>query len=173
LTQKAGGGWSEKVLRGFSGTDGANPAGGLIFDPSGNLYGMTSVGGAYNYGVVFELSPTMGGGWKEAILHSFNSNGIDGNAPSGSLIRDAAGNLYGVTGYGGAYNYGTVFELRHTAHGWREKILHSFNNDGVDGYYPGTGGLIIDASGNLYGTTENGGAYGTPFTGGTVFEIKP
>jgi uncharacterized repeat protein (TIGR03803 family) len=173
LSPKAGGGWGVKVLHSFNSIDGANPAGGVIFDPSGNLYGMTSVGGRYNYGVIFELSPTAGGGWKETILHNFNSNSIDGNAPVGSLVRDAAGNLYGATGYGGAYNYGTVFELAHTAHGWRERILHSFNSDGVDGYYPGSGGVTIDSSGNLYGTTENGGAYGTVFTGGTVYEITP
>ena len=135
-------------------------------DATGNLYGMTTQGGTYNYGSVFKLSPSASG-WKETILHTFNSDGVDGNNPSGALVQDGAGNLYGATGSGGVYNQGTVFELSPTSQGgWKETILHSFNSDGVDGMSPGSG-ISLDSSGNLYGTTEAGGVYGQ----GTVYEV--
>jgi len=119
------------------------------------------------FGMVFELTPAKGGGWTEKALHNFNSNGTDGTYPGG-LILDAAGNLYGTTGGGGAYDAGTVFELTPNASGsWTEKVLHAFNPDDGDGASPA--GLIVDANGNLYGTTLEGGAHGQ----GTVFELTP
>src|ERR1039458_2304305 len=151
LTPAAGGGWTEKVLHNFNnnGTDGATPLAGLILDAVGNLYGTTQVGGTYNYGTVFELTPVAGGGWTEKVLHTFN--GTDGFEPSAGLIFDAAGNLYGTAG--------VVFELTPVAGGgWTEQVL----NNGA-----GPGGLIFDAAGNLYGTTLEGGTYGL----GTVFEL--
>ena len=154
----------------FNGTDGADPAAGLIFDAAGNLYGTTYGGGTYDWGTVFELTPAAGGGWTEKVLYSF-LGGADGFFPAADLIFDAAGNLYGTTGYGGAYDNGTVFELTPTGGGdWTEKLLHSFsyNLNGMDGTYP-QAGLIFDAAGNLYGTTVGGGNYG----GGTVFELTP
>jgi uncharacterized repeat protein (TIGR03803 family) len=88
----------------------------------------------------------------------YNFNGADGAGPAG-LVRDKAGNLYGTTGSGGAYGYGTVFELMPRAGGgWTEKVLHSFNFNGRDGIYP-TAGVVQDAAGNLYGTTELGGPF--------------
>ncbi len=94
------------------------------------------------------------------MLHSFNANGTDGAAPEAGLIFDAAGNLYGTTCRGGTYNLrcgygcGTVFELTPTAGGgWTEQVLHSFDNNGTDGIGP-RAGLIIDAAGNLYGTSQ-------------------
>ncbi len=98
------------------------------------------------------------------VLHSFGS-GTDGSVPTANLIFDAKGNLYGTTMFGGAFSYGTVFELSPTAHGWTEKILHDFNYfAGPDGSQP-CAGLIFDAVGNLYGTTSLGGlgTYGTVF----------
>src|SRR5271167_2273777 len=169
LTPAAGGGWTEQVLYNFkhNGTDGYNPEAGLIFDKNGNLYSTTLAGGTYGEGTVFELRPTAGGDWTEEVLHSFG-NGTDGYQPAGSLMFDAAGNLYGTTYGGGTYGYGTVFELTPTAGGgWTEKVLHSFGN-GPDGYYP-YAGLIFDAAGNLYSTTHGGGTYGY----GTVFELTP
>ena len=170
LMPQAGGRWTEQVLHSFGGgTDGEEPAAGLIFDPAGNLYGTTSYGGTYDYGVVFEI--TAGGGWREQVLHTFGSGG-DGIVPYyGSLVIDAAGNLYGTTLYGGAYGSGgTVFELMP---GGTERVLHSFGN-GTDGAGP-YAGLIMDASGNLYGTTGDGGDlnchYGVGC--GTVFELVP
>jgi uncharacterized repeat protein (TIGR03803 family) len=170
LTPAAGGRWMEKVLHTFKGTDGQSPIGGLIFDATGNLYGMTSAGGAYNYGTAFELTPKPGGGWKQKVLHSFLDNGSDGFTPQAGLIFDAAGNLYGTTYGGGGDHQGTVFELIPTTGGsWTEKVLHSFVAGGIggtDGYSP-VAGLSFDAAGNLYGTTLYGGSYNQ----GTVFEL--
>jgi uncharacterized repeat protein (TIGR03803 family) len=171
LTPTAGGSWTEKVLHSFNdnGKDGYNPYAGLIFDASGNLYGTTGYGGAYGYGTVFELTHSAGIGWTEKVLHSFNDNGTDGRNPVAGLVFDAAGNLYGTTYRGGAHGYGTAFELTPTGSGsWTETVLHNFNYDGKDGYFPGAS-LIVDASGNLYGTTEYGGLYSY----GTVFELTP
>ena len=169
LMPQASGGWSEKVLHTFSDNGGGTyPLSNLIFDASGSLYGTTAAGGIYNFGTVFELSPMPDGSWTEKTLHSFNHNGHDGYDPYAGVTFDASGNLYGMTTAGGTYDYGEVFELSPQASGgWSEQILHSFNNDGKDGYTPYSG-LVVDASGNLYGTTYYGGAY----TYGTVFELK-
>jgi len=117
FTPGAKGEWTLTTLYSFDETDGAFPGGGVIFDAAGNLYGVTNAGGAYNSsdcnvgcGTVFELTPG-GGTWTETVLHSFDANGVDGYAPYGPLIADAAGNLYGTTVYGGAHGYGTVFEI--------------------------------------------------------------
>jgi uncharacterized repeat protein (TIGR03803 family) len=149
--------------------DGARPYASVVFDATGNLYGTTFHAGAYHAGTVYELSPQPGGGWTEKVLHSFQINRSDGMNPFSKLVLDTSGNLYGTTALGGTYDGGTVFELTHTAAGgWMEKILHSFQNNGEDGLNPHSG-LIVDAAGNLYGTTPQGGAYG----GGTVFELSP
>ena len=137
------------------------PAGGLIRDPSGTLYGTTS-GVDYNFnGVVFKLSPS----GTETVLYSFtgSTGGIDGLNPEAGLIRDASGNLYGTTFYGGLDGDGVVFELSPSA---KERVLHSFA--GSDGANP-LAGLISDKSGNLYGTTYYGGANGY----GVVFKLHP
>jgi len=172
LTPKAGRGWTEKALHSFgAGKDGAEPVGNLIFDSAGNLYGATYFGGAYGNGMVFELSPAAGGGWTEKALHSFAGSPDDGALPTGSLIFDADGNLYGLSYKGGAENVGTVFELAPAAGGtWTSTILHSFNNNGVDGFYP-QGGVTFDPQlpGNLYGTASEGGAENA----GVVFELAP
>ena len=170
LTPAAGGGWTEQVLHSFNNvdTDGASLAAGLIFDTAGNLYSTTAGGGTYLKGTVFELTPTAGGGWTEKVLYSFNGNGSDGFAPYSGLVFDAAGNLYGTAYYGGAYSSGTVFELTPQAGGtWTEQVLHSFGN-GTDASAPFSG-LTFDTAGNLYGTTEIGGAY----SAGAVYELSP
>ncbi len=170
LSPKTGAAWTEKALHSFgSGKDGAEPVGNLIFDAAGNLYGATYFGGAFGQGTVFELSPATGGGWTEKGLHSFEPGSTDGGLPTGSLIFDGAGNLYGISYKGGVGNVGTVFELSPAAGGtWTSAMLHSFNDNGVDGFYP-QGGLIFDASGNLYGTASEGGADNA----GVVFEMTP
>jgi TonB family protein len=170
LTPTKGRGWTEKVLHNFNhnGTDGIYPGTGLILDAAGNLYGTTTAGGAYGpYGTVFELTPTKDEGWTEKVLHSFG-NSKDGYSGSpANLILDAAGNLYGTSG-GGTNDSGTVFELTPTKDGGRtEKVLHTFNKNGMEGYRPAS--LILDAAGNLYGTTSGGGAYGL----GAAFELTP
>jgi hypothetical protein len=190
--------WKEKVLYSFQGgTDGSLPAGGVIFDKAGNLYGLTINGGSTACppgwcGTIYELSPPqqMGGAWTETVLYVFKGhNQNDGSSPSGSLISDSAGNFYGVTGYGGsgpcvlfgtATGCGTAFELSppKTRGGkWTEKVLYNFQG-GNDGDLP-TGPLVFDSVGNLYGATEFGGGKGATcdaFYGGncgTVFKLSP
>lgn len=178
----------ERILHSFAinGVDGYMPVGNVIIDRAGKLYGTTQVGGTGSCpqftdtpscGTVYELSPKTDGGWSERILHSFNKNGTDGTTPVSGLVMDASGNLYGTTLYGGTattpncqdWGCGTVFELSPHANGhWTEKILHSFNQDGVDGIIP-VGGLIFDSTGNLYGATESGG---TTYYYGTVYELS-
>ncbi|MGB6677311.1 MAG: choice-of-anchor tandem repeat GloVer-containing protein [Terriglobales bacterium] len=161
LTPEATVGWTEKVLYAFGSRsqDGTSPYAGLTLDGSGNLYGTTLEGGTGSSGTVFELTLKAGGGWTEKVLHSFGQ-GKDGSSPYASLIIDTAGNLYGTTFYGGADGLGTAFELTPKAGGkWAEKVLHSFN--GKDGKNP-TASLIFDASGNLYGPTED-----------SIFELMP
>jgi uncharacterized repeat protein (TIGR03803 family) len=185
MVPTAGGAWMEKVIHSFNTTNGEFPQAGLISDSAGNLYGTTSHGGsssttgACSYGVsitgcgtAFQLKRKPGVGWVEKVLYNFNRSGTEAYDPIAGLVFDSAGNLYGTTVSGGTYGYGTVFKLSPTASStWTETILHSFNLDGTDGAYPGTGGLIFDASGNLYGTTVTGGSGANPE--GTVFELTP
>jgi len=174
------GAWKETVVYSFQGTpgnDGANPTANLIFDASGNLYGTTFNGGLQNYncydaiyfdgcGTVFKLSPS-NGAWSETVLYEFGR--FDGSTPSGGLVMDKSGNLYGMTSYYGSYGGGTLYKLAPATGGdWTKSVLHNFGT-GTDGYYP-QGSLIQDSAGNLYGTTYGGGIrYGQ----GTVFELTP
>ncbi len=188
LSPGVNGKWTEKVLYNFpcNNSDGSVPNASLLFDAAGNLYGTTTCGGTYEQfcgeigGTVFQLRPGKDGQWTEKVLHSFgNSN--DGSAPYAGLILDSAGNLYGTTLNGGAhaagcaaYGCGTVFRLKPGRNGeWTEKVLHSFNDDGSDGFGP-YGGLTIDAAGNLYGTTAGGHSGCRESQGcGAVFELSP
>lgn len=148
-------------------SDGGDPEGRLVSDPAGNFYGTTRDGGAYGSGTVYELSRNGNGGWNESVLYSF-TGGVDGLLPFySSLIFDSAGNLYGTTVWGGVNGYGVVFELSPVGGTWTETVLYSFAG-GTDGRYP-VGGVIMDAAGNLYGTTQDGGTSGF----GTVFELIP
>lgn len=158
-----------KVLYAFSdGTDGGGPYGGVIFDSAGNLYGTTTIGGAYSQGTVFELERNADGTYSETVLHSFNPSAGDGALPYCTLAMDKSGRLYGTTYFGGTYGNGTVFELGRDAFGaWTERILHHFNANAKDGFNP-YAGFVLDAVGNLYGTTYQGGSQG----GGTVFELR-
>jgi uncharacterized repeat protein (TIGR03803 family) len=165
--------WTKTVLYAFHGNDGSYPYGALTLDSTGNLYGSTNGGGNYHAcpqygcGVVFKLIPNGNGQWTEAVLHRFNGN--DGWAPTGALVFDGNGSLYGTTNYGGnflhcgPYGCGTAFKLAPSANGsWTETVLHRFNlNSG-----PPVASLIIDKAGNLYGTSaaQGGRHYGTVFT---------
>jgi len=150
---------TEKVLHSFNGADGAHPRGGLIADASGNLYGTTVDGGTRRSGTVFEIAPD----GTETVLHSFRE--FDGANPQAGLIADEQGNFYGTTEVGGAIGPGTVFKL---APDGKEKVLYSFGQRRNEGTDP-VGGVVRDASGNLYGTTYLGGAYDF----GTVFRLSP
>ena len=167
LSPASSGQWTETLLHTFTCTDGQYPVASLIFDPSGNLFGTTQYGGAYEKGTVFELTPAGDGTWTELDLHDFNPNGIDGTRPDfGTLGRDAAGNLYGTTLQGGSDGYGTVFELSNIGGTWVETMLYSLTD--ANGDYPATS-VILDTHGNLYGTTTYGGVHGE----GVVFEVAP
>lgn len=169
LKSSQNGEWAETILHNFdfNGTDGLAPYAGVIFDGSDNLYGTTYGGGTFGDGTVFELTPQRSGEWDETILYNFNGQSAAGEAPYGTLIWDADGNLYGTTVLGGIYDAGTVFELTpQTGGNWTENALHAFEPSDWDGGNP-FGGLIFDGSGNLYGTTNQGGE----FNYGTVFEL--
>jgi len=164
LTPDSDGTWTESVIHSFEGgKDGAVAEGTLIFDPTGSLYGTTYRGGAHGYGTVFKLTPGTGGAWTKTVLHQFKG-GKDGANPFGGVVFDTAGNLYGPT-HGGD---GTVFKLVPNSKGeWTEQMLHRFKG-GPDGLNP-WGGVVLDAAGNVYGTTVNGGPDGE----GVIYEITP
>jgi uncharacterized repeat protein (TIGR03803 family) len=157
LSPNGQGGWNETVLYNFCSalncSDGGYTASYVLFDASGNLYGTAYNGGAYLYGVVFELSPRAGG-WTESVLYNFTGGSDAG--PTNGLIMDSAGNLYGLTnpaiGYGGGA--GTVFELSPSGGGWTKQDIYT-----VDNAY---GALTMDGSGNIFGTTL-----------ANVFELSP
>jgi len=92
---------------------------------------------------------------QETVVYSFSDPNGD-VLPQAGVISDANGNLYGTTFYGGTYGMGTVYELSWAASGWTETILHNFNVDGIDGFFP-TGSLLFDSAGNIYGLTYEGG----------------
>jgi uncharacterized repeat protein (TIGR03803 family) len=164
-------GWTQVVLHAFlSGSDGSDPNSTLIRDSSGALYGATYQSGQFGYGNIFKLAPPSGGGnWTKTILYDFQ-NASDGSYPTAGPVLDSSGNLYGTTSDGGQYNRGTVYKLTPPSGGsgpWTETTLYAFQN-GNDGGYP-QAGLIFDNSGNLYGTTLDGGSAGW----GVVFELIP
>jgi uncharacterized repeat protein (TIGR03803 family) len=160
------GSWTETIIHGFGPHDHAGgPYAGLIIDEKGDLYGIA--------GAAFELMRGSNG-WKEKILYEFCSkqNCSDGNAPFAGLIFGASGDLYGTTEAGGAHKAGTVYQIRHTAGGWKESVLHSFPALSSDGQVPGVGALVSDGSGSLYGTTSQGGSHICIDVGcGTVFRL--
>jgi uncharacterized repeat protein (TIGR03803 family) len=185
LTPNSNGNWTESVLYSFCSLtncrDGAYPeATTLIFDAAGNLYGTTGAGGpggSGDCGVVFKLAPNTDGRWTETVLHGFTC-GKDGGRPQAGLVFDRAGNLYGTTEFYGSSscNYGSgcgvVFRLTPSADGgWREEVLHIFLD------HPGAwpyAGVILDAAGNVYGTTYGDAEYPTcSHYCGSVYEITP
>jgi uncharacterized repeat protein (TIGR03803 family) len=186
LTPKSGGGWHYAVVHEFS-SDTGGGEGTLIFDTAGNLYGTggggnTTACSPNGCGVVFKLSPTTGGAWHETILLTFD--GADGEFPLAGLTFDSAGNLYGTTAEGGnltdcsppvGAGCGVVFKLSPETGGhWHESVLYAFTG-ASDGAHPAAS-VTLDASGNVYGTTEQGGgASGScdPPGCGVVFELSP
>ena len=165
--------WKVQFLYKFvnNGTDGHYPGATLTMDAAGNLYGTTQEGGLKNVGVVFKLTPYAGGGgWNETILSSLPYKQKLWSTTNYPLTMDSAGNLYGVTNIGGAYDGGYVFKLSPTSKGpWTLTTLYSF------GVYTGPGpavpwsGVVFDSAGNLYGVTALGGTEGS----GTVYQLSP
>jgi uncharacterized repeat protein (TIGR03803 family) len=154
------------TLVSFGGGDGANPRGSLIADAAGDLFGTTRTGGADGQGTVFEIAKTLDG-YADAPTTLVSFTGADGLQPTGSLIADVAGNLFGTTSGGGADGDGTVFEITKTPEGYASAPTTVVSFTGADGSNP-LGSLTADAAGNLFGATSQGGADGD----GTVFEIS-
>ncbi|MFI5196989.1 MAG: choice-of-anchor tandem repeat GloVer-containing protein [Thermoanaerobaculia bacterium] len=153
-----------QLLHDFVGgvSDGLHPATALVLE-SDNLYGTTPNGGPSDAGIVFTLKSD---GTHFRLLHSFTfTSADDGAAPSSSLVLDGSGNLYGTTGYGGTGRRGIVFRLRTDGTGFQ--LLHSFGGGAADGSDP-SGSLTLDGSGNIYGTTTNGGLSGA----GAIFKMR-
>jgi uncharacterized repeat protein (TIGR03803 family) len=180
LTPASSGNWTENTVYSFTGgSDGAAPNT-PMFDSKGNIYVSAAAGGqtdcpltyySYDYtcGTIFELSPNSTGGYTGTTLYEFSPGPIDGNLPEAGLVEDSSGNLYGTTYIGGGWLLGAVYELSPGHNGsWTSSVLYSFSGTNGDGEYP-LDNLVFDSSGNLYGTTEEGGTYG----GGTVFELSP
>jgi uncharacterized repeat protein (TIGR03803 family) len=174
-----GGAWTEKVLHRFAGgADGANPSGGLVLGNTGVVYGTTSTGGnsgckttySVGCGTAFALkhSKKTRGAWTEMMLHRF-TGGDDGGSPTGGLIFDAKGALYGTGGGGAHQAQGVVFRLMSTSGGrWDDTTVYDFPSNEVCGASP-LAGVVFDAEGSLYGTASEGGAVG----GGTIYRLRP
>lgn len=180
-----GGSWTEALLYSFQGwPDGFFPASGLVFGSQGELYGTTTLGGSFacgpGCGAIFQLTPPSqpDGAWTKSDIYQFSGN--NGANPLGNLIVDTSGNLYGTTQYGGPsychvggdFGCGLVFELSppsQPGNPWTESILYEFREPVTgDGHDPSSG-VIMDGSGDLFGTTLRGGESDA----GTVFELTP
>jgi len=159
--------WRFHVIHSFTGgADGSSGSAGRMFLNNRNLYGAATTGGLNGAGVVFQLTPTAVGEWNFTTLYSFRGQ-PDGSFPYGALLRAASGKFYGTTYYGGANGIGTVYELSPRPTGeWAERVIYSFRN-GNDGNSP-ISNLVSDATGNLYGTTSEGG-----LGSGTIFKLSP
>lgn len=158
--------WDESILYSFIDANGAQPydVGGLTFDPSGNLYGTTTLGGSGDRGVVFELSRRQGG-WTEETLYSF-ANSETSYGAYGGVVLDPQGNIYGnLEGGCDPDCVGTIFQLQNSGSGWTQNIIYAFT--GNDGEFP-FAGLIRDAEGNLYGSCTGTSEGGVP-----AFELSP
>ncbi len=163
---KNGGTYS--VLYSFGANSDANwPNGPVLLDSAGSLYGVTSLGGAFNAGAVYKLSQNSGV-WTESILFSFGGGSqSSGITPVGNLLFDSSGNLYGVTQFGGASQLGVAYELSPASGSWTQNVLFNFST--AAGASPLAGMTWNPSNGSLYGTTSAGGSH----THGVVFQLTP
>ena len=172
LSQERGRWILATIHRFQGGSDGAGPAGRVVFGPDGDLYGTTVLGGIANNGTVFRLTPpttpcsSVQCPWTETVLYAFTGGSDGANPEAVDLAFDSAGNIYGTT-YLGGRGSGVVFKLAKSGQHWTETTLYEFSGH-LDGTSP-YGGVAFDSAGNLYGTTVYGGAY----DGGTLFELSP
>lgn len=162
---QSGSSWAETVLYSF--TSKVEPIYGVVAGGGGKLYGTTYLGGRYNAGSVFRLSPPTvpGGPWTEAVIYNFNNSGTTPQGYPTGVILDTTGSLYGATSLVNGDNgeYGLVFQLSPPSGGkgaWTENVLYAFTGVGGDGIGP-SGGLVFDSSGALYGVTLGGGQFGS------------
>jgi uncharacterized repeat protein (TIGR03803 family) len=164
LSPQTDGAWSETILHNFpsSSDDGVSPYAGMAPGPSGSLYGATQLGGTYRAGVAFELTRAASG-WDYGVVYSFGAPDTLVCCPRGNLIVGPGNSLY-ETGY-------AAFELSPGPDGWVEGILHNFTGLNGDGLGP-EAGPIMDATGNLYGTTLYGGGGGCDDGCGTVYQLE-
>jgi uncharacterized repeat protein (TIGR03803 family) len=175
--QNSNGGWVESTLYSFfAGVDG-NGAGAMLLDGHGNLYGEAGGGGYQGgfcgeyfggCGTVFKLivpNHTSQGNRIFQVVHIFTTGADNSGVPSGALLLDSTGNLFGTAYIGNHNNAGTVFKLSPVGNSWVATTLHEFGN-GKDGSKPASG-VVMDQAGNLYGTTTGGGDFGA----GVIFEI--
>lgn len=165
---KSSGVWNESVIYSFPG-DGGSEHNGLVLDSHGNIFGNSLL-------TVFKLSPDGNGGWTSTVIHSFGTNFARSPIPTGNPVFDSAGNLYGVTYMGGAYGTGSVYKISPRKKGslWTFKTIYALN--GCPHHLGGpVAGVIVDSSGNVYGTTPLGGSscVGSNQGYGTVFELTP
>jgi uncharacterized repeat protein (TIGR03803 family) len=160
MLSRSQGSWNETLIYQFGDGPGYHPYAGVAFDGNGNLYGTTPYGGSGELGVAYELTPS-NGSWSPTILHNFSLEN-DGAAPSAGLVPDNSGNLYGATNTGGSGGGGTVFELSPMGLDWNLTVLQSFESPAKP-----FANLAMDAGGNLYGTTTDGGL----FRHGNVFKL--
>jgi hypothetical protein len=176
LTPHTDGSWTETTIHAFTGgADGLQPSSGVIFDSSGNLYGMTSSGGKGNCvltnyhpgcGIVYEFTRSPSGGWTETVIYRFHrGEGLAVN-PSGGLILNNTGDLF-ATSLAGGDGRGTVLELKELKKGWEQSVLHRFSGN-PDGILP-VGKVEMGQTGDLFGVTSNGGS---GYQHGVVFELK-
>jgi len=166
--------------------EGSAPAGNLVMDPSGNLYGTTAVGGRHGGGTIFQLIPDGSGGWQHQTIYNFCSEALcaDGAVPQATMIIDGEGNLYGTTQSGGEEEGGGVgFKLEKTADGWELIVIHNFcgldapEDDCMGGTTPAGGftyagaasGAPYDGVSPLYGASTEGGEG----QAGMIYELKP
>ncbi len=171
LTPSKSGPWTKTVIHTFpaSSADGTNPSGEITFDSSGNIFSTASGGGASHYGIAYELA---NGSWTETVLHTF-TGGSDGGYPGGTLVAGGNGVFYGTASYSGVANAsGVVFQLTPSGGAWTEKVIHAFPAFKADGTTPASS-MVIDAGGNLYGTTDFGGSASCYLGCGTVFKLAP
>jgi uncharacterized repeat protein (TIGR03803 family) len=174
LTEISPGVWTETMLYEFAGgVDGSSPKGCLALASDGTLYGTTAGGGVAGKGTVYELSPpaTEGGAWTHTVLYSFTGSNGDGATPYAGVTIGSNGSLYGTTVSGGAAGYGTVYQISQgdmSGNGFAETVLYSFDKQKGDGVAP-YGGVVMGASGALFGTTHAGGYKGK----GTVYMLSP
>lgn len=178
---RSGSGWILKPLYDFHGGNDADPTFGVVFGPDGALYGLTagttaSCGNEFGCGGIFRLTPppttcpSTSCSWQETMLHQFTGQ-PDGSSPTSRVLFDSAGNMFGATFFGGAYNIGALYELSHGNGGWTESVPYSFseNSQGLGVALP-AGYLAIDQANNLYGASYCNDTIGCFY--GAVFEMQ-